>query len=187
MVFHDRRLEAKSSGKGLIAAASIQYLRNVTVAGEAIPKLTEVLAALKPHNIEINIELKGLSVLAAFLTLYAKCLTEQLYDPERLLISSFNHPQLQSFKQHFPQAKVAPLIEGVPLDLAKIVTELDAYSIHLGLSFVTEEMVKNAHSRGAEVYVYTVDFIDDIKLLSHLGVDGIFTNYPARAIASLES
>jgi glycerophosphoryl diester phosphodiesterase len=181
-VFHDRRLEAKSSGKGLIGKASKQYLREITVAGEAIPSLNAVLAALKPHNIEVNIELKGLSVLPAFIDLYTDLIQQQKYDPSLLLISSFNHPLLKTFKQSFPCANVAPLIEGVPLNLAQVVTELDAYSIHLGLSFVTEEMINDAHKRGAKVYVYTVDFSDDMTMLAALGVDGIFTNFPDRAI-----
>jgi len=184
-VFHDRRLEAKSSGKGLIGNASKQYVAGITVSGEAIPTLTEVLAALKPYNIEINIELKGLSVLPAFIDLYANLIQQQSYDPSRLLISSFNHPMLKTFKQSFPCANVAPLIEGVPLNLAQVVSELDAYSIHLGLSFVTEEMINDAHTRGAKVYVYTVDFSDDITMLAALGVDGIFTNFPDRAINTL--
>lgn len=184
-VFHDRRLDAKSSGKGLIDKASKYYLRSISVSGEAIPKLTEVLTALKPHNIEVNIELKGLSVLPAFIEVYANLLQEQNYDPSLLLISSFNHPMLKAFKQSFPCANVAPLIEGVPLNLAQVVTELDANSIHLGLSFVTEEMINDAHQRGAKVYVYTVDFADDITMLAALGVDGIFTNFPDKAITAL--
>lgn len=184
-VFHDRRLEATSSGCGLIDTVSADYLHNITVSGEAIPTLMDVLALLKPHNIEVNIELKGLSVLPAFIALYAKFIDEQIYNPDLLLISSFNHRQLYAFKQQYPQARVAPLIEGVPFDLAKIVTELNAYSIHLGLSFVTQDMIEDAHRRGAKVYVYTVDFIDDIEMLAKRGVDGIFSNYPDKALATM--
>lgn len=184
-VFHDRRLEATSSGRGLIDVVSAEYLRSITVSGEAIPRLIDVLALLKPHNIEVNIELKGLSVLPAFIALYAKFVEQQIYDPNLLLISSFNHRQLYDFKQHYPQAKVAPLIEGIPFDLAKVVTDLDAYSIHLGLSFITQEMIEDAHRRGAKVYVYTVDFIDDIEMLAKRGVDGIFSNFPDEALATI--
>lgn len=184
-VFHDRRLEPKSSGVGLIEEYTKQALSNISIGGEPIPTLLQVLNLLKPHNTLVNIELKGLSCLDAFIALYPKLIGELEYDPSKLLVSSFNHPFLASFKQRYPNATVAPLIEGVPLEHAQIVSQLDAYSIHLGLSFTTQEMIDDAHKRGAKVYVYTVDNLDDLDMLKQMGVDGIFTNYPDRAIAHL--
>ncbi|MGS0676169.1 glycerophosphodiester phosphodiesterase [Shewanella sp. 0m-4] len=184
-VFHDRRLEPKSSGTGLIEQFTKEALSLVTIDGESIPSLIQVLSLLNPHNTLVNIELKGLACLEAFMALYPKLLSELKYDADKLLISSFNHPFLASFKQQFPDALVAPLIEGVPLELAHIVSQLHAYSIHLGLSFTTQEMVDDAHKRGAKVYVYTVDNLDDLDMLKRMGVDGIFTNYPDRALTHL--
>ncbi|WOT04621.1 glycerophosphodiester phosphodiesterase [Shewanella youngdeokensis] len=185
-VFHDRRLEAKSSGHGLIDQVSQHYLSTITVAGEPIATLSEVLALLKPHNIEVNIELKGLSVLPAFSLMYEQLINQQNYDPDLLLISSFNHVMLSEFKCQFPSAKIAPIIEGIPLNLAQVASELGAFSIHLGLSFVNQAMIQDAHQRGVKVYVYTVDFADDIHRLNALEVDGIFTNFPDKAMRSLE-
>ncbi|GIU38017.1 glycerophosphodiester phosphodiesterase [Shewanella schlegeliana] len=184
-VFHDRRLEPKSSGIGLIEELTKQALSEINIAGEPIPTLTQVLDLLKPHNTLVNIELKGLGCLDAFIALYPKLIGELGYDRSKLLMSSFNHPFLASLKRRFPNAIVAPLIEGVPLELAKVVSQLDAYSIHLGLNFTTQEMVDDAHKRGAKVYVYTVDNLEDLDMLKQMGVDGIFTNYPDRAIAHL--
>ncbi|WP_299805931.1 glycerophosphodiester phosphodiesterase family protein [uncultured Shewanella sp.] len=184
-VFHDRRLEPKSTGVGLIEQYTKQALSLITIDGEPIPTLVEVLSLLKPHNILINIELKGLGCLEAFINLYPKLIGELEYDPNKLLISSFNHPFLACFKQQCPDALVAPLIEGIPLELANIVSQLDAYSIHLGLNFTTQEMVDDAHNRGAKVYVYTVDNLEDLNMLKLMGVDGVFTNYPDRAISYL--
>ncbi|ABZ78187.1 glycerophosphoryl diester phosphodiesterase [Shewanella halifaxensis HAW-EB4] len=184
-VFHDRRLEPKSSGEGLIEQYTKQALSQITIDGEPIPSLIQVLSLLKPHNTLVNIELKGLACLEAFISLYPKLISDLSYDANKLLISSFNHPFLASFKQRYPDANVAPLIEGIPLELAHIVSQLDAYSIHLGLSFTTQEMIDDAHRRGAKVYVYTVDNLDDLDMLKQMGVDGIFTNYPDRAIAHI--
>ncbi|MCL1139510.1 glycerophosphodiester phosphodiesterase [Shewanella pneumatophori] len=184
-VFHDRRLEPKSSGFGLIEATTKTQLKQLNIDGEPIPTLLQVLQLLRPHNTLVNIELKGLGCLDAFIALYPTLISELDYPAEKLLISSFNHRFLATFKQQHPDAFIAPLIEGVPLDLAAIVTQLDAYSIHLGLSFTTQEMVDDAHQRGAKVYVYTVDNLEDQDMLSRMGVDGIFTNYPDRAIQHL--
>jgi len=40
-------------------------------------------------------------------------------------------------------------------------------------------MVQDAHARGLNVFVYTVDEQHDIEDLQAMGVDGIFTNHPA--------
>lgn len=184
-VFHDRRLEPKSTGSGLIEQYTKQALSLITIDGEPIPTLVQVLSLLKPHNTLVNIELKGLGCLDAFIALYPKLINELGYDKNKLLMSSFNHPFLATFKQQYPAALIAPLIEGVPLNFAGIVSQLNAYSIHLGLSFTTQEMVDDAHKRGAKVYVYTVDNLDDLDMLKQMGVDGVFTNYPDRAISYL--
>ncbi|MCE9677603.1 glycerophosphodiester phosphodiesterase [Shewanella sp. AS1] len=177
-VFHDRRLDSKSSGTGLIEEVSEAYLATVTVGGEPIPKLWDLLTFLQGKACLLNIELKGMNCLTPFLELYPKILVELHYRPEQLLISSFNHHFIAAVKQRFPAALIAPLLEGIPRDDAAIVTQLNAYSLHLSLSFITSELVVDAHRRGAKVYVYTVDHHDDIDYLRELGVDGIFSNYP---------
>ncbi|QYK01905.1 glycerophosphodiester phosphodiesterase [Shewanella psychrotolerans] len=177
-VFHDRRLDGKSSGTGLIEEVSQTYLASLTVDGEPIPKLWDLLVYLQDFDCLLNIELKGMKSLQPFLNLYPQILTQLNFTPEKLLISSFNHHFIKAVKQQYPQTLVAPLLEGIPVDDAAIVSHVNAYSLHLSLSFITAELVVDAHRRGAKVYVYTVDNPQDIHYLMGLGVDGIFSNYP---------
>ncbi len=180
-VFHDRRLDGKSSGTGLIEQVSQAYLETITVDGEPIPKLWELLVYLQQYKPLVNIELKGMNALEAFITLYSKILAELDYQPEQLLISSFNHEFIQSVKQQFPQALVAPLLEGTPHDGAALASQLQAYSLHLSLSFITQTLIDDAHHRGIKVYVYTVDHPEDVTMLYQMGVDGIFSNFPDKS------
>ena len=184
VVFHDRRLDSKSSGQGIIHLVNKEYLGKVTVKGEPIPTLWQVLE-LVAGRATINIELKGVNTVAPLLELYPKAIAELGFSAEQLLISSFNHPYLQQVKQALPQALVAPLLASIPLDGAAVVSELAAYSLHLDVSFISKALVDDAHQRGAKVYVYTVDHSDDIHALKQLGVDGIFSNYPDRAMQAL--
>lgn len=177
-VFHDRRLDGKSSGFGLIEEVSQEYLASVTIDGEPIPKLWDLLVYLQPFNALINIELKGLNSIEPFMALYPKILSQLSYRADQLLISSFHHGFLFTLRQAYPEAVLAPLIEGVPEDLAAIVTRLNAFSLHLSINFVTRDLVEDAHARGAKVFVYTVDNRDDIHYLAQMGVDGIFSNFP---------
>ncbi|QYJ86745.1 glycerophosphodiester phosphodiesterase [Shewanella mesophila] len=186
-VFHDRRLDGKSSGTGLIEEVSQSYLASLNVDGEPIPKLWELLVYLQDFDSLLNIELKGMRSLKPFLNLYPQILTKLNFKPEQLLISSFNHHFIKAVKQQYPHALVAPLLEGIPEDDAAIVSHLEAYSLHLSLSFITAELVADAHRRGAKVYVYTVDNPEDINYLMGLGVDGIFSNYPDLSQQTIDS
>ena len=184
-VFHDRWLDPKSNGAGLIVRQTQASLAQVTLDGEPIPTLWDLMEAMSPRPL-VNIELKGQDTDTALIKLYPRLISELGYAPLQILISSFNHQYLQTVKQALPNALVAPLVEGVPLDLAACGEQLGAYSIHLDINFITQEMVSDAKHRGLKVYVFTVDRPEDIAWMQQLGVDGIFTNYPDRAIQILQ-
>ncbi|MGL4474631.1 MAG: glycerophosphodiester phosphodiesterase [Shewanella sp.] len=184
MVYHDRRLETKTSGQGIIDEQTLAYLAEQKLAGEAIPSLWQLMQSL-PTSMVVNIELKGRSVLEPFLALYPRLISELGFAPDKLLISSFNHQYLLTCRKLWPDARIAPLIEGVPLDLCQCATTLNAQSIHLDINFMTDEMLADAKQRGIDVFVYTVDYPEDILLLQRKGVAGIFSNYPDKAAAVL--
>ncbi|WP_076415773.1 glycerophosphodiester phosphodiesterase family protein [Shewanella sp. UCD-KL12] len=186
-VFHDRRLDNVSSGTGLIEKVSRSYLDSINVAGEPIPTLWQVMEYLSEYQCTVNIELKGLNSLVPFITIYTKLIEELQFPPEDLLISSFNHQQLLQFRQRFPHAYLAPLFEGITLNYIDTIKALNAYSIHLSLSFINEEMISLAHAEGSKVFVYTVDNSADMVQIAQIGVDGIFTNFPDKAMKLLSS
>jgi glycerophosphoryl diester phosphodiesterase len=186
VVFHDRRLEGKSTGTGLIHLTTKAALALFTVGGQAIPTLWQALERISTKSeglCSVNIELKGVGCVKPFLALYPQALEQLNFTPEQLLISSFNHPYLAQIKNTFPQAIIAPLLAGIPLDLAQIMTTLNAYSINLDVSFINQAIIDDAHQRGGKVFVYTVDHHEDIQALKAMGVDGVFSNYPDKAMA----
>lgn len=184
MVFHDRRLEGKSNGQGLIHQTSQQALARITVQGEPIPSLWQVLK-LVAARCSVNIELKGCNTVEPFIALYHRAIDELGYKPEQLLVSSFNHPYLAELKSQLKEAYVAPLLASIPLDLAQVGVTLEAYSINLDISFISKALIEDAHAKGLKVFVYTVDNADDIRALDALKVDGVFSNYPDKALAAL--
>jgi glycerophosphoryl diester phosphodiesterase len=184
MVFHDRQLAGKSNGRGLIHQQTLENLSKLSVQGEPIPSLWQVLTLVAARCI-VNIELKGIGCVAPFIAMYTKAIEELNFKPEQLLASSFNHLYLAQVKHTLPQCHVAPLLAGVPLNLAQVGTELNAYSINLDIGFINQALITDAHARGLKVYVYTVDDGDDIRALKHLNVDGIFSNYPDKAKLAL--
>ncbi|WP_299494829.1 glycerophosphodiester phosphodiesterase [uncultured Shewanella sp.] len=182
-VYHDRRLNNPKLHHPLIEQSDISTIESTLIRGEPIPTLWQVMEYLGPFSCRVNIELKGLNSLAPFIKIYPKLISELGYSSEQLLISSFHHPFLAEFRHAFPQAYIAPIMSGIPLSLAKVATTLNADSIHLSLNFITPEIINDAHQRGIKVFVYTVDNIDDMSDLLRAGVDGIFTNYPDKALS----
>ena len=50
---------------------------------------------------------------------------------------------------------------------------------------LTEEALAEAHALGLKVVVWTVNDVDDMLALARLGVDGLITDYPDRALEAL--
>ena len=104
---------------------------------------------------------------------------------EDILISSFNHRLLYIINQQRPEFAIGALTACYPLDYAKFAEQLNAYSVHLDVDFISKHFVSDAHQRGLKVFVYTVDELEDIKAMKALGVDGIFSNFPTRSKSHL--
>jgi len=181
IVIHDQWLHRTTNGTGNISDYSLSQLQQFDAGnGESIPTLWQVLQTVNA-SIDINIELKGEDTVPPTLAMIQRAITELGYQESQFLISSFNHHLLHQVKQQQPQLKTGALTACIPLNYAEFAAKLDAYSINIDVSFINQAYVDNAHQRGLKVYVYTVDQQQDIKRMYQMGVDGIFTNYPAQS------
>jgi glycerophosphoryl diester phosphodiesterase len=59
---------------------------------------------------------------------------------------------------------------------------LGAEAIHPQTSLVTPELVERAHRQGLGVRVWTANQPTQLRQLLRWGVDGVFTDYPERAV-----
>jgi glycerophosphoryl diester phosphodiesterase len=62
-----------------------------------------------------------------------------------------------------------------------------AHSAQAPYRYVTERLVVAAHCAGSAVLPWTVNNIDDMRLMIAIGVDGLITDYPSRLIEVLSS
>jgi glycerophosphoryl diester phosphodiesterase len=99
-----------------------------------------------------------------------------------MLVSSFHLPELWEFKQLAPEIPVAALVAGVPLDWAGCAIELGAAALNISSEFVDPRLLADAHAHGIRVNVYTVNDPDEMRALRAIGVDGVFSDYPERAL-----
>ncbi|MDP5136886.1 glycerophosphodiester phosphodiesterase family protein [Rheinheimera baltica] len=182
IVIHDHHLARTTNGSGSIYQYSLAQLMQLDAGrGERIPTLWQILQRLQHNSLWLNIELKGDNTAAPLLALLDKAERELNFNSQRLVISSFNQHLLAAIKQQRPDLKTGALTASLPLDYAAFAQALQAYSVNCDVSFINQAFVNDAKARGLKVYVYTVDQSDDIQRMQQYGVDGIFSNYPARS------
>lgn len=180
LITHDRRLGKTLPGQGRLIDQQPQQLKELILAcGNRVATLHEALKLIG-DKVALNIELKSPDCAGLVADTLESVVRETGIGLDHYVVSSFDHRQLLQFKQRLPDVKRGILIEGIPLGYAAGFEELEAYSFHPSLNFINAELVKDAQDRGLKVWVYTVNEEDDMQLMSELGVDGVFTDYPQR-------
>jgi glycerophosphoryl diester phosphodiesterase len=178
LVLHDSRVERTTNGQGNLRRLDLAYLRSLDAGkGEKIPFLREVFEAVSGLA-GINIELKGENTAGAVDALIKTCIEQGPYQPDQFLVSSFNHQELMKFARLAPDIRTGAIIAALPLHNARFAEELGVYSIHIQRDCITREFVTDAHRRGFNVFVYTINHEDDLAEMASIGVDGFFTNFP---------
>ncbi|MFT5997540.1 MAG: glycerophosphoryl diester phosphodiesterase [Glaciecola sp.] len=181
VVIHDRWVSRTTNGNRLLNDYTIEELQTLDAGqGQFVPTLWQVLQRVQGQCL-INIEVKGVDDVSLINLCINKALSQLNFKPEQFIISSFNHHLLIAFKSIAPTIKIGALTGSIPLDHARFAQDLQAYSANADLSFVTQAFVEDAHSRGLKMFVYTVDEPQDLLRLQAWGVDGVFSNGPAKA------
>lgn len=181
VVFHNNRLERTTNGVGYLSEQSFEYLRSLDAGdGQRIPTLEEVCEVIDSQAC-LNIELRGPNTAAPVSELISNRIKSG-WDKEAILVSSFNHRELLEMKRLNQDIKLGALIHGLLVDDAKFAEDLGAFSVHPSLDCVDQQFVDDAHTRGLQVYVYTVNHPEDMDKMHKLGVDGVFTDFPERVL-----
>jgi glycerophosphoryl diester phosphodiesterase len=191
VVIHDARLNRTTTGKGPVAARTLAELRELDAGrGERIPTLDEVLALARTYGRGVNLEIKAETAEAARATAAAmEPALRALEEPMRplVLVSSFELAALPPLKQGLPWLRVATLHGGRQWrrpDMLAPALEMGAEAIHPGTNLVSADLVRRAHQRGLKVHVWTANRWSTLRSLLSLGVDGVITDYPERAVIS---
>jgi glycerophosphoryl diester phosphodiesterase len=188
VVLHDRELGRTVLGEGAVRDYTLAELCALDAgawfaleyAGTCVPSLAEVLD-LTAGRAELNVEIKSG---AADWEATARALIELLREKGRLastVISSFEMGALRSVREHCAEARIGVLWHNADVEPMWLLAEaLAARSIHPLWSLVDRVVVEQAHDRGLQVIVWTVNEPHDIAALAEMGVDGIISDYPER-------
>ena len=181
IVFHDARLERTTNGRGDVARKRFAELRALDAGkGERIPTLREVFE-LVARSAFINIELKGRGTAAPVETLIREFVDRHGWSYEHFVVSSFHRTELRAVNE--PRIPIALLLTR-PTRLSMLsARRVRAVAVNPALRYVTRGFVEDAHRHGLKVFVYTVNDPADLARMRTLGVDGVFTDFPERALA----
>ncbi|NMP02599.1 glycerophosphodiester phosphodiesterase [Pseudoalteromonas arctica] len=187
MLIHDSWLDRTTSGKGRVSNFTAHELSKLDAGnGEKIPTLQQLFDWNNNKSL-LNIELKHTFELERFVAQLEENIEANKISKANILVSSFDHHQLQWLKSKLPWLKIGALTSSIPINYAKFASDLKAYSVHADKTFINKAFADDAKKRGLKIYAYTVDREQDIALMLEYGIDGIFTNYPARTKAYLLS
>ncbi|MEP1034618.1 glycerophosphodiester phosphodiesterase family protein [Ekhidna sp.] len=116
---------------------------------------------------------------------YAFLLAEGIID--RVTIQSFDFRTLIYFNKKYPEVELAILIENnspwkTNIDSLGFTPEV--YSCYYEL--LSQENVKEIQNAGMKIIPWTVNEVSDIRKVIDLGVDGLITDYPDRALKVIQ-
>lgn len=185
VVMHDNKMNRTSNGKGTISKRSYGELKCFTVNGEPLLTLNKALNFIN-RKVKINIELKDKGTAKPVFHMIENFVHKKGWHYDDFLISSFNHKELEIFRELNPDARIGVLVRKKVITRKRSIHYLDfakkinAYSIHPSTKVANKGFVIRAHERDMKVFVYTANKYNEIAKLIDMGVDGIFSDYPDR-------
>lgn len=190
VVIHDETLERTTNGRGQVRDRTLKELKALDAgswfasefAGEEVLTLEEAIEILRGH-VELNLEIKGEDA-PGRLEIQCVGIVRSLRFFEQTVFSSFAAARMRLIRDLADDARIGVLMEAatrwsVGLDLA---AQLGAEALHPERSLIRAETVAEAHRRGLQVRVWSVNRPEEMESLAAAGVDGIFTDFPERLL-----
>lgn len=183
VVIHDATLDRTTSGRGPVAAFTVEQLRQVDAGrGERIPTLADVLDAF-PH-IPVILEIKEPRAAVTVRRVLA-----DHHAAGRVLVGAFERESLRPFEaggwRSASRSETALFWAAARTRYPLYRPGFHAFTVparYGWLPVVTAAFVDRARRLEQPVHVWTVDTPEEAAALRALGVAGIISNYPGRLV-----
>jgi glycerophosphoryl diester phosphodiesterase len=184
VVFHDSSLQRLTGQAGTIEQTSEIARKELRVDGQPIALLADVLHS---YDLEIDVEIKANHVgrEGALVEATAKVIKDSGRS-DQILVSSFDPLALVQFHRHLPDVALGYIFgkdQALPLRRGWAGIAVGASLVHPQHTLCNEKTVAAWQRAGTPINVWTVDSRAELLRLAALGVDGVFANDPAHALA----
>ena len=191
VVIHDETVDRVTGQSGFVKDFTLHELKEMVVLRERfakyrdahIPTLREVLDAVRPSGIAVNIELKTGIYWYPEIEQKVADLVKASGMEDKVIYSSFNHYSIQQIKKIVPDAETAYLYSDVILNVEDYAENTGVDGLHPAVYHVKmADFLKEYLDSGLNVRVWTVNEKEDMEWLIRAGVTAIITNYPDKAV-----
>ncbi|MDD3966242.1 MAG: glycerophosphodiester phosphodiesterase family protein [Candidatus Marinimicrobia bacterium] len=189
VVIHDGSVNRVSSNgmTGKIADMSFREIRKVragyskkygeTFKNARIPTLKQALRLAK-NKIRVCVEIKAPDIEAAVL--------KAVYDlkmEKQVIIFAFDYGVLKNMREMDKDIPLLYLRSVVDSTVIADATAIKAAAIGAGRpTAITAELLKEVHANDMELWQWTVNDPNDMQRLLDIGIDGIITDHPDKAL-----
>jgi glycerophosphoryl diester phosphodiesterase len=165
-------------GVGPITACTLERLRARSLPnGEPLPTLEDSLEAA--GSLDVWVEIKALDPAhdAALLGLLRRA-----PHPDHYAVHSFDHRIVERLAAGHPELRCGALLSAYLKDPIRALADARASVLWQEWSMIDRKLVDRIHGSGRTIIAWTVDEAADLMRLAELGVDGLCTNHPDRAL-----
>lgn len=173
VIFHDETLDRMEGRSGWLKDYTYQELQQLPV---KIPLFEEYLDLIRGVQIETFVELKDSFVVYPGLAEKTVSLAAKYGRVKDCIFFSGNHYSALHCGELHPDARVC-------FNFDHWILEEGAYCQRHGVRYtipyylsLTEEIVKDFHQHGVQVFPWTVDDPQEMRRMAAMGVDGLLTN-----------
>jgi len=183
VLMHDLTLDRTTNGSGDLVSLTLEQLQALDAGGEPVPTFAQALEMTRGRALLVaEIKRPGCERALADVIRAAEALAD-------VMVWSFLPPALEAMRQAEPRVPgallIAPQSMGNWPSMQDRALRLDLQAVSVFHLNLDAGIIAQSRRRGLAVFAWTADTERDIQRLLDLGVDGIVTNYPERALALL--
>lgn len=192
VIIHDETIDRTTDGQGWVKDYTWSQLQQFNAGvsqqlEEKIPSLEEYLAWVKSTDLVTNIELKTDQYYYEDIEQKTLDLVRSFGLSDRIIFSSFNHSSLHILRRLAPEIPCGALLTYQALgNIGYYCQKFDLAYYHPDVRLLDERQMASCEAYGIKVNCWTVNEPEDLVRCRDLGVDGVISNFPDRALALLE-
>jgi len=183
VLMHDLTVDRSTNGTGAVADLTLDQLKSLTVKGQPVPTLAEVLDLTKGHVLLV-IEIKAPGI--------EKHIARVVRDAgarDQVMSWSFFLPALAGMRAVDPGIPGAILLGPQALPewpkMRHLALKTGLQGVSVFCDALTPAIAEDCRRSGLALYSWTADNEAQIRRLINLDADGICSNFPDRVVAAL--